>query len=249
MKTMICLILDRSGSMAGREGDVIGGVNAFIDEQKKLPDPATIAMVRFDSGAIERFRTMQSLADVQALTAEDYQPRAATPLLDAVGQTINALDQDWAKEQPDRCICVIVTDGQENSSREFKTYTIKKMIQARQESGKWAFIYLGANVDAFAEAGSMGIATANTANYKGTSRGTRAAYSAAGQSVFNMRSNGVMEANLGGDIDEDGSLKKAAAPAQPFVPVPQAAPKPDAIWTPPPRDDGGSSTWSPPPAA
>jgi uncharacterized protein YegL len=52
MKTMICLILDRSGSMGGRENDVVNGVNSFLDEQKKLKEPASIAFVRFDTEAV-----------------------------------------------------------------------------------------------------------------------------------------------------------------------------------------------------
>src|SRR5712671_2965563 len=74
MKSMICLILDRSGSMAGREKDVIGGVNTFLDEQKKLPHPASVAFVRFDTSATERFRPMASLKDVEPLTPTDYVP-------------------------------------------------------------------------------------------------------------------------------------------------------------------------------
>lgn len=207
MKTMICLVLDRSGSMSGRESDVIGGVNSFIDEQKKLPDPAIIAFVRFDSIKIERFREMENLAECQHLISADFQPRGGTPLLDAVGQTIIALEDDWKREQPERAICVIVTDGEENSSREFKKDQIKQMIQARQDSGKWAFIYLGANVDAFNEAGTIGIAAANTAGYLNTSMGTAAVYAAASDTVSMMRATGqTIATNLGGNIQEDGTL-------------------------------------------
>jgi uncharacterized protein YegL len=161
MKTMICLILDRSGSMAGRDNEVIGGVNTFLDEQKALPDPASIAIVGFDTGAIER------------------------------------------------CVVVIVTDGEENPSVEYTKKKVKALIQSRQDSGKWAFMYLGANVDSFAEAGSMGIARANTANYRNTAKGVKAAYSTLSGSVAKMRATGATVAdNLGGDIKEDGSLAK-----------------------------------------
>lgn len=229
MKTMICLILDRSGSMHGRETDVIGGVNSFIAEQKALPDPASIALVRFDTDAIERFRPMGPLADCQPLQAHEYQPRSGTPLLDAIGQTIVALDADWKAQSTERCICVIVTDGEENSSREYTKAKIKQLIQARQDSGQWAFIYLGANVDAFDEASSMGVALQNTANYRSTSAGTRAAYFAASASVGEMRtSGGTLSTKLGGDINEDGSLTKSA----PQPATPQAAPG-QAAWTPP----------------
>src|SRR5712671_2344415 len=119
MKTMICLILDRSGSMTGRETDVVGGVNKFIEEQKQLPDPASLAIVRFDDQAIERFREMKPLAQVEPLQPKEFVPRGNTPLLDAVGSTIAKLDEDWKTEKPDRCILMIVTDGQENASKEY----------------------------------------------------------------------------------------------------------------------------------
>jgi uncharacterized protein YegL len=223
--------------MAGRETEVIGGVNTFLDEQKALPDPASIAFVRFDTGAIERFRPMQPLADVQHLTSADFVPRGGTPLLDAVGVTVATLDDDWRREQPERCVVVIVTDGEENSSVEYTKEKVKALIQSRQDSGKWAFIYLGANVDSFAEAGSMGIARANTANYRNTAKGVKAAYSTLSGSVAKMRATGATVAdNLGGDIKEDGSLakKKTGAHAgSPIAPKAWTIPIPTAAWTPP----------------
>jgi uncharacterized protein YegL len=216
LKSMICLILDRSGSMMGRENDVIGGVNTFLDEQKKLPDPASVAFVRFDAAgagpgsgtSIERFRPMQPLAKVEHLTRSEYQPRGGTPLLDAVGTTIMQLEEDWKTEKPDRCIVVVVTDGEENSSHEYTKAKVKELIDARQKSGLWSFIYLGANVDAFAEASAMGFVMQNTAGYQSTSAGTKSAYATVSHSVGAMRHSGHTVAhNLGGNIGEDGSLQ------------------------------------------
>lgn len=250
MKTMICLILDRSGSMQGRESDVIGGVNAFIEEQKKLPDPTSIAFVRFDSettACIERFRPMQALSEVKPLTREDYQPRGGTPLLDAIGSTITKLDDDWKTEQPERAIVVIVTDGQENSSKEYTKAKIQSLIKARQDSGMWAFIYLGANVDAFAEASAMGINVANTAGYQNTAAGTKSLYATASASVGHMRMSGSTVAhNLGGNIGEDGDLDvkiPPPAPAPAVVIPPQSA----STWLPPTAAGTGSvGAWTPP---
>lgn len=240
MKTMICLILDRSGSMAGREDDVVGGVNKFLEEQKKLPDPASVALVRFDSEAIERFRPMTELASVTPISRDDFQPRGSTPLLDAVGQTIAALDDDWKREQPERCIVVIVTDGQENCSHEYTKTKLKEMIQARQESGKWAFIYLGANIDSFMEAGSIGVAAANVANYKNTAQGVNAMYGAASGTVAMMRATGqTVATNLGGDIEEDGTVVKTTQTT-----TGSATTIPP--WTPPSTTGSATTTWSPP---
>lgn len=240
MKTMICLILDRSGSMSGRENDVVGGVNAFIEDQKKLPDPASIAFVRFETGCIERFRPIQALSEVKPLTREEYQPRGGTPLLDAVGSTITALDEDWKTEKPERAIVVIVTDGEENASKEYTKAKIQALIKARQDSGMWAFIYLGANVDAFSEASGMGINLQNSAGYTNTAAGTKSLYATASASVGRMRMTGATVAhNLGGNIGEDGSLDMKAPKPQPTA----AAPAP--TWV-PPTGVSGASTWTPP---
>ena len=208
LRTMICLILDRSGSMGGREDDVIGGVNSFLAEQKKLPEPAVISFVRFDSEAVERFREPVDLQACQPLSREEFQPRGATPLLDAVGVTIAKLDHDWQAVQPDRAIVVIVTDGQENASREYRKAQLKQLIEARQQTGKWSFLYLGANVDAFAEAGEIGILGANSAGYTSSRRGTSALYRTLSSNVRDMRSSGSTSApDLGRDIDEDEGPK------------------------------------------
>lgn len=235
MKTMICLILDRSGSMDGRQADVIGGVNAFIDEQKKNPDPASIALVRFDTGHIERFRPMQALHACQHLTPPDFMPRGGTPLLDAVGQTIDALDGDWKNERPERCVVVIVTDGQENASHLYSKERIKRMITARQESGKWSFVYLGADVDAFAEAGSMGIWSANTAGFNKTAQGMGAAYATASLHVNSTRATGQTVSNhLGGKINDDGSVTKTiVSPADVLASAVPPWVAPSDTWAPP----------------
>lgn len=209
MKTMIYLILDRSGSMSGRQSDVVGGVNGFIEKQKQLQEPASIAFIRFDTGGIERFRPMQNLHGVALLTDADYVPRGGTPLLDAIGQTLTAADADWRMEWPDQAIAVIVTDGLENSSVRYTKSQIKRMIEARQESGKWAFIYLGANVDAFHEARGIGVWADNAAGYTSSAMGTASSYSTVSETVGNMRMTGSkLAANLGGTLAEDGTLKK-----------------------------------------
>jgi len=228
LKTIIAIVLDRSGSMAGRESDVIQGVNGFVADQQTMPDPAMIALARFDTEAIERFRPLAPLSAFVRLTALDYQPRGGTPLLDAVGDELGRLENDWRTERPDRCVMVIATDGQENSSRRHTKAQIKQMIQARQESGKWAFIYLGANVDSFAEASAMGIWASNTANYKADSAGIAGSYTASSNAVKYMRATGqTVASNLGGNIKADGTVDKIA-------------PEPP-VWTEP-----ASSTWTPP---
>jgi uncharacterized protein YegL len=244
LKTMICLILDRSGSMMDVKLDVIGGVNSFIGKQRALPDPACIALVRFDDQAIERFRAMQPLLDVPLLRPEDFEPRGFTPLLDAVGTTIVSLDADWKRENPDRAIVVIATDGKENASKEFSKVKVQQLITAREASKLWSFIYLGANVDAFAEAGALGIRAANAAGYTASSAGVASSYDTVSDAVYKMRASGSTTAhNLGGNIADDGTLHQA--PGQ----QPPGTVQADLVWSPPGSQAQPGQVWMPPPAA
>lgn len=218
MKALLCAILDRSGSMSGRETDVIGGVNKFIEEQKAVPGEARLSLVRFDT-EYEKFRPIQPLNEVEPLKRDEYVPRGSTALLDAIGRTLFALDMEWSLYQPDKCIVVIVTDGQENASREFKHAQIKAQIESREKSGKWTFIYLGADVTTFDDAAGLGIQMSNTAQYSNTAAGTKSLYSTVSASVGSLRS-GATHAGLGGVIPEDDK--------------PQDTPPQPTTWTPPP---------------
>ncbi|MDX6289524.1 MAG: hypothetical protein QOH42_1323, partial [Blastocatellia bacterium] len=107
--------------------------------------------------------------DVPNLNGDTYQPRGSTPLLDALGLTINSTGRTLAAipeaNRPDKIVFVVITDGQENASHKFTKSQVKEMINHQMEKYDWQFIYLGANQDAFAEAGSVGIAMANAANF------------------------------------------------------------------------------------
>lgn len=147
MKTVIGIILDRSGSMSGRETDVIGGVNKFLSEQKKIKGQCSLGMYRFDTD-FEAFRAPAPLAQVADLEPQEYVPRGGTALIDAVGKTIALLDESIAESKAGKVIVLIFTDGEENSSREMTSDQVKALIAARQKKN-WTFLYFGANVDKF----------------------------------------------------------------------------------------------------
>lgn len=225
-KSMLFVLLDESGSMSGMNTDVIGSINKFIEDQRKLPDPAVIAIGVFTSQYPERvrfIRTMSDLKEVRLLSNEDYSPCGGTPLLDATGQSIQALDVDWAREKPDRCVFVTFTDGQENASTEFNRTKIKQMVQAREKSGLWNFLFLGTNIDSFLEGGTMGYTSNKMSNYVNTSVGTRSAIHKMSETVGTMRSfsnadfaavGASADIGLGGNIAEDGSVSKGTDGAQ-----------------------------------
>lgn len=163
--TDITLVIDRSGSMEAIREDAEGSVNAFIREQAQQLGKALLTLVQFDT----EYEFIHQGVPVKRAPAYTLVPRGSTALLDAVGRAINETGGRLAKmAEPDRpglVIFVIVTDGMENSSREFSKAKIKEMIERQQTQYHWQFTFLGANQDAFAEAGGMGIDASGVANY------------------------------------------------------------------------------------
>ena len=184
--TDITLVVDRSGSMQQRRADAQGGVNAFIQKQAQEPGKALLTLVQFDT----EYEIVHSGVPIQKVPEYTLEPRGSTALLDAVGQAINETGSRIAAmdeaERPGLVIFVITTDGLENSSREFTRAQIKEMIQHQQEKYHWHFTFLGANQDAFAEAGDMGMRRSAVANYSMDKVG--AAYEMTSRKVSRMRS-------------------------------------------------------------
>jgi hypothetical protein len=177
----IAIVLDRSGSMISVKSDTEGGLKAFLAAQADAPGETTVSLYQFDD-QYEAVYENRALADVPDFTLV---PRGMTALLDAVGRTISAVGAQLAAkdegERPAEVIVVILTDGDENCSREFELPAVKKMITEQQESFNWKFVFLGANQDAFAAAGGMGIGRGTTLSY--ASANTTNSMAAAGRMV------------------------------------------------------------------
>ena len=192
--TEIVFILDRSGSMSGLEADTIGGFNAMIDKQKKEEGAAFVTTVLFHTQH-SVLHDRLTIGEVPAMTDKDYFVGGGTALLDAVGMTIRQIEtiHKYARPEdvPAHTVFIITTDGQENSSTQFRYADVKKMIEAAKEKG-WEFLYLGANIDAAAEAAKIGISRERAANYEASACGTRSLFKAMNSSVASVRRKGVM---------------------------------------------------------
>jgi len=133
----------------------------------------------------------KDIREVEELTQNTYQPSGSTALLDAVGRTVDRLGErlDSLKEdeKPENVIVFILTDGKENASSDYSRDKIREMIEDRESNYGWAFIYGGANQDAFAEAGSMGIRAQNAFDFDATGKGTRMAYVKSSEMVASYR--------------------------------------------------------------
>lgn len=150
----LIFLLDRSGSMETCRDDTIGGFNSFVKDQAALGGKLTL--IQFDHEILISYSDVD-LKNIKPLTTETFEPRGSTALLDAIGTTIKS-------EKSSNPLVIILTDGQENASCKYTKAHIKDLIEQKTKDG-WTFMYLGANQDAFAEAGAMGIAPACTMNY------------------------------------------------------------------------------------
>lgn len=174
--TEIVFILDQSGSMTSLADDTIGGYNSYVKEQQREPGEAYLTTVLFDDRYIV-LHDHVNIQDVPPLTSHEYSPMGMTALMDAIGKTINSVGQRLAntpeEERPAHVIFVITTDGYENDSQEFTRTQIKEMIEHQQQKYSWQFLFLGAGIDAYQEASSIGIGGAHamsvTADVQGTS--------------------------------------------------------------------------------
>lgn len=188
--TEIVLIADRSGSMHSIRGDAEGGINSFIEEQKKVPGEATLTLVQFDTN-YEVVHENKPIADVPPY---ELVPGGGTALLDAMGRTITThkkrIENTPEKNRPGKIIYVVVTDGEENSSHEYNRDQVNELITARRDADSWEFIFLAANQDAIQEAHAMGIRGAGAMNYAPSAKGVEQAYFIGTQAVSNMRSAG-----------------------------------------------------------
>lgn len=188
--TEIVFILDRSGSMAGLEGDTIGGFNAMIQKQKDEPGEAFVSTVLFDNYS-EVIHDRVDIHRIKPMTRNEYYVRGCTALLDAVGSAIHHIGNvhKYAREEdrPEKTLFVITTDGMENASRKYSYEKLKAMIERQKEKYGWEFLFLGANIDAAKEAARFGIDADRAANYHADSEGTNVIYETVSEAITQVR--------------------------------------------------------------
>ena len=209
--TELVFILDRSGSMAGLEGDTIGGFNAMIEKQKAEPGEAVVSTVLFDNRS-EVIHDRVSLDRVPELTRKEYYVRGCTALLDAVGGAIHHIGNvhKYAREEdrPERTMFIITTDGMENASRRYDYRKVKEMIQRQKGKYGWEFLFLGANIDAAKEAARFGISADRAANYHADHKGTGVIYEAMNTAVCSFRAARPLADDWRANVDADYENRK-----------------------------------------
>ena len=200
--TEIIFVIDKSGSMSRLTNDTIEGFNGFVESQKD-DTKTTLTTVLFDTS----WKTLHDGIDVyevSPMTNKDYVAGGGTAMLDAIGDTINRVQDrhdELGSEKPEQVLFVITTDGEENASRKFTKAQIEKMIKHQTNGHGWEFMFLGANMDAVKEAASIGISNDRSISYDWTARGTDALYSTVTAAACATKACTIDGLNLQGTYD------------------------------------------------
>lgn len=205
-RTELVFILDKSGSMAGLEADTIGGYNAMLAKQKAEPGECRITTVLFD----ENYEVLHDRIDIGAVDPigpKQYFVGGTTALLDAIGRTIHKIGnvQKHTAEayRADKVMFVIITDGEENSSREYSLRQVKKLIESQRDKYGWEFVFLGANIDAVTTASRFGIGANRAQNFVPDGAGVRLNFAVMNEAVARFRREASLDDDWNEEIDKD----------------------------------------------
>lgn len=185
LDTHYLLVLDRSGSMSSCWTSTINGLNEQIGSIKALEEKYPeqryfITLVVFDDHVDTIFED-KPVSEIETFSGDEFPPRGWTSLHDAMGISISNLrvkleKKDETSNSLSTALVVIMTDGDENHSKEHNSTSIKKMIEELEKTKAWTFSYMGANQNAVLTAKSFGIASGNAVTYASTVSGASVAY-------------------------------------------------------------------------
>jgi uncharacterized protein YegL len=213
--TEIAMVLDRSGSMEATADDAIGGFNGFLDDQKRQPGELLVTVVGFDN-QYEIWRDRFPVAEVPPLTRQTFVPRGSTALLDAIGRTVDALgkrvEETPEEERPEHVVVVIITDGHENASTQYRVQDVFDKVRQYEQVHGWRFTFIGANQDAIATAARLGVDPGAAMSSAPGRRGTLGTYAAISRAVSAIRKDpGGWKAYTKEDRDEAAGGDSPAA--------------------------------------
>lgn len=160
----VYLLLDRSGSMASEWESTLQSINGYV---KKLEDDVNVYIAAFDNPGDYKVLRQTTAKNYEPITEYEVSPRGMTALFDAAGTIMNQMIQD----NPEKAVLVVMTDGGENNSREYKHSTVMEMIK-KLEKKDWPIVYLGAGFKEV-ESYAVGTFSINSANVFNTTAATR----------------------------------------------------------------------------
>ena len=201
-RSLIAVLLDRSGSMETIKSDTEGGFNAFIGGQRDEPLDVTVTLAQFDT----HYDVVYANRPVRDVPPLDLQPRGGTALYDALGRLITDVGAELAAlpehQRPSRVVVVVLTDGHENSSCEWTHDAVSAAIRRQESEYAWDFLFLGANMDAVAIGAQLGFRPDRSMTYAASPDGVTNAMSAAAGYV-SRKNRAPVDAIVPGFSDED----------------------------------------------
>ena len=187
LDTLVSFILDKSGSMGAVKTVTISGFNEYLKTLQNQKTSMSFSLTLFDTEVDKRYINVP-LKEIKELDEKTYMPDGMTALYDAVCQTVTEVEKTLTKDQ--KSLVVIMTDGEENSSKEYTQKELKKKIEELTKTGLWSFVFLGANQDAWANAQKFGLSQMNVASFNSTDKGTRAAFHMAAMNTMSFSGGG-----------------------------------------------------------
>ena len=186
--SLIAVLVDRSGSMAQCRDDMEGGLNTFVGSQAGEPGDAEITLAQFDT----KYEPVWPLSPIKDAPKYTLIPRGCTALLDAMGRFITEVGEELATrdeaDRPGKVIVCIVTDGLENSSKDWTRDKVKALVEQQCSQWGWEFVFLGADMDAVQEGASLGIPQTSSLTFDKAN--ARDAYSMTSNWVSTVRGGG-----------------------------------------------------------
>jgi uncharacterized protein YegL len=198
LRTVVGVCLDESGSMGEPDGEggnkkdaTIRAFNDFLTAQQAVTaDDCMMTVVRFSYKA-RVTDPVVAVQQVRPLTHLTYTPGGGTALLDAIAFCVREAEQTEA----DRYVIAVITDGEENSSKETKLAQVREIIAAQEAKGNWTFTFLSAGLDAVRQAESIGFAAANTLPMRNTGAGLAVGTQRFATATAHFRESGVLRSH------------------------------------------------------
>lgn len=179
------IILDGSGSMTSIKPQAINGYNETVQAIKAAQTKHIetqqyfVTLVSFNSSEIKTICDKTPIEQAQELNKKTYRPDCGTPLYDAMGTTLNKLRYTLDEDANNKVLVTIITDGEENDSKEYSGVMIKKLVDNLKAKG-WVFAYIGANQDV--EKIATTISITNVMNFEVSANETKAMFEKSGNS-------------------------------------------------------------------
>jgi uncharacterized protein YegL len=211
----VLFVIDSSGSMDPKASDVRGGFNSYVSTLREDTQGAyLLTAVTFDTQVKTLFTDMP-LAEVPQLDSSNYRPGGNTALYDALGVSLDELTSAIRREDHpygiDRALVIVMTDGQENSSRRFTKQQVSDGIKGREAAGNWTFVYLGADQDAWAASEGLGFAQGNVQAYAAPA--TPAMFRSLSRSTIRFSASGAPQSRAFGETLNELDPADANPPA------------------------------------